>query len=71
MRLDIVIDDRLVAQRRADHAETLGAQATDQAGEAFLRYDSLGMLLHCVDGLHRLPGTVIAQGHRKFAQALI
>ena len=30
---DVVVDDRLVAQPRADHAEPLGAQAGDQAGK--------------------------------------
>jgi hypothetical protein len=34
-RLDLVVNDRLVAQAGADHAEAFAAQPVDQAGEAF------------------------------------
>ena len=39
-RCYFVIDDRLVAQRRADHPESLGTEAVDQTGEALGRYHS-------------------------------
>jgi hypothetical protein len=45
-RLDFVIDDRLVAQRRADHPVSLGAEAADQTGQALGRYHSHLMFRH-------------------------
>ena len=45
-RFDLVIDDRLVAQRRADHPEALGAQAADQTSKPLRRNHSQLIVVH-------------------------